>query len=125
MPKHYISLALVLCAAILVRILCTSGWLLPRRSSEPLAMRPKDAESTLATGGKILLSCADLYEIELIPGVSDTLGLEILAKRAAIIQRAADLPPAERHRALELVHGIGPKISRKLAPYLDLCARCE
>jgi hypothetical protein len=76
-----------------------------------------DAESVLAHGDKLQLSCLDLADLELLPGISDTIGRAVISHRPQI---------AAAHRitgdssALEEVPGIGEKRARELYRYLEV-----
>lgn len=80
----------------------------------------EDAESRLATSQKFTLAQADIYDLELIPRISDKLALRIMNQKEQILEQAAILPLNLRYKALELVYGIGPKTALTLNNYLDL-----
>ena len=75
-----------------------------------------NAEACLAAGCKIPLSFAGMYELELVPGISDTLALNILRARGAILKI--------RHKsgcaAFTEAQGIGEKTARTLCDYILL-----
>jgi hypothetical protein len=77
-----------------------------------------DAESQLARGEPLPLETVTLLDLELIPGVSFTLATKILAAKGEIQTRAQLVAPPHRFRALEAVHGIGPKTALRLSRYL-------
>ena len=79
----------------------------------------QDSESRLSQGRGIILSEARQEDLELIPGVSGKISEEFLRRRESILGHAIRLPYRDRHRALESIRGVGKKMSRKLAPYLD------
>lgn len=79
-----------------------------------------DSESLLASGVLLPLQAADLYSLELLPGISDRMAHEILAVRDAILRQARGLPCETRYRALELAHGIGEKRALSLSHHLQL-----
>jgi hypothetical protein len=81
-----------------------------------------DPEGRLAMGFKLPLSCADVWSLELLKGVSDTLAFEMVAKRYEIMRAALTESPAE---ALGKARGIGDTTAAKLLRYLDLTERCE
>lgn len=89
----------------------------------PLEEASPNAESRLAAGEKIPFSAAGVYELELIPGISDSLAFRLLEKKAAVLELAAQLPSGERSRALLIIHGVGDKTARHLIDYLSLEAR--
>ena len=73
-------------------------------------------------GFKLSLECADMWSLELLKGVSDTLALELLAKRYEIMRAARS---ASQVDAIKKAHGIGDKTAEKLLEYLDLKERCD
>ena len=76
------------------------------------------AEQRFAEGQKVSLSSVDLYDLELIPGVSDRLGQNILEDREKIIQKAK-LPNLKKDFSpFEMAHGVGPKKAKMLSNYL-------
>jgi len=79
-----------------------------------------NAETKLALGLKIPFSRAGVYELELIPGISDRLAFEMVSKRQVIISLARKFPPAQKYRALTVVPGIGVKTAGKIGEFLDL-----
>ena len=90
------------------------SWFLPPSYDDP--------EGRLAMGHKLPLQCADVWSLELLKGISDTLACEIVAKRFEIARSVR----SEGHlNALQHAHGIGEKTASKLLPYLDLTERCE
>lgn len=83
------------------------------------SLEKKDPESILVFGKRLSLGIVDMYSLELIPGVSDTLAQGILKNRSAILRRARNLPLSAQCEALMIAKGIGPKMARKLAFYLN------
>ncbi len=73
-------------------------------------------------GHKLPLACADMWALELLKGVSDTLALELIDKRYEIIRASFNTSPVE---AIKKAHGIGDKTATKLLEYLDLQERCH
>lgn len=73
-------------------------------------------EGVLARGELINLYYLTLYELELIPGVSDTLGEELLRSKDEIQRRCKG---RNWYAAYEEAKGIGPKSADKLSWYLD------
>ena len=80
----------------------------------------EDPEVLLTFNRRIPFSLAGMYELELIPRISDTLADKIERKRHEIVIEAAKLPSSEAWKAFERVKGIGPETARKLGRYLDL-----
>jgi hypothetical protein len=81
----------------------------------------EDPEGRLAMGLKLSLACADMWSLELLKGVSDTLALELIEKRYEIMRTAFTGSQVE---AIKKAHGIGDKTAEKLLEYLDLRERC-
>jgi Holliday junction resolvasome RuvABC DNA-binding subunit len=73
-------------------------------------------------GYNLAFQCADVWSLELIKGVSDTIAFELLDKRPAIIRAAQKVTPIE---AIQKARGIGEKTGERLLTYLDLTERCE
>ena len=120
--SHYsaqraLSLTLIgtlLCYQLLFSYVAIEG---PRHlSAKTIA---NDPESLLAQGKKLPLATADIYALELIPGISDTLAHKIIATRLAVHSVSSFLRPSTKHRAFEVIHGVGPKTAKKLSHYLD------
>ena len=76
-----------------------------------------NAEGQIAVGEKIFLSKAGIYELELIPGISDGLAFRIYEKKKTILKAAGQMGQV---KALSIIHGIGPKTSGKILRYLKL-----
>ena len=80
----------------------------------------QDPESLLALQQRIPFSQTGIYELELIPRISDKLAFNIDDKHERIMQRATALPTRKRDTAFEIVHGVGPKTAAKIAQYIDV-----
>lgn len=89
-------------------------WLQPRIDA--------DAETLLAFGAQIPLACADMSDLELIPGVSDNLARELLDKRDRIIAHAR---AHSTHDALQLARGVGAHKAEVLSSLLSLQDACH
>ena len=84
------------------------------------ALKPVSyAEQQFALGRKIPLSSADLYDLELIPGVADNLASNIIEKRSQIILEDQLKTKNSRKLSFEMIHGVGNKTAEKLARYLS------
>lgn len=97
----------------------------PRPSFDPSWLIPpshEDPEGRLAMGYGLAFQCADVWSLELLKGVSDTIAFELLNKRLAIVRAAHKVTPIE---AIQMARGIGKKTGEKLLTYLDLTERCE
>lgn len=84
-----------------------------------LAPHTIDAESALSCSIRLSLETADLYDLELIGGISDTRAEKILHSRAVIRSLAGWLRSEHRHRAFEVVYGIGARTATLLAQQID------
>ncbi len=78
------------------------------------------AEQQFALGRRIDLSSADLFDLELIPGVSDVLANNIINKREQILAIEKDKIKKMNISPFELVHGVGKQTAKKLTKYLRL-----
>ena len=122
MTQRTFALTILLILASLSRLL--SGFApLPfsgreQRASEPLI----DAESLLASGQPLPLTCADRSSLELIPSISDKTASELLERRRDILRASRERSLEE---SLQLARGIGEKTAPRLARYLTLTGPCE
>jgi len=73
-------------------------------------------------GLKLPLACANVWSVELIKGVSDTLALELIDKRFEIMRAAFN---GSQIDAIQRARGVGAKTAQQLLRYLDLTGRCE
>jgi hypothetical protein len=123
MSWRYTGLSILL---ILVTVLVRLPSLMPPPSDIPQAwLDPpshEDPEGRLAMGLKLPLECADMWSLELLKGISDTLALELLDRRYEIMSAAFTGSQIE---ALKKAHGVGDKTGEKLLRYLELRERCE
>jgi len=118
MNARYIAMwAIILLLLVIRSSLPNRPWKPPAPSTCQLF---EDAESTLACGQRLYLSQVDLYDLELIPGLSDALGNRILAKRDDINRKARLLPELKSYQAFEIVKGIGPKKAAAFSEHIDL-----
>jgi hypothetical protein len=123
MSWRYSGLSIILIlAALAARIpsIIISSDAIPSSWFEPPTY--DDPEGRLAMGHKLPLACADMWALELLKGVSDTLALELIDKRYEIIRASFNTSPVE---AIKKAHGIGDKTATKLLEYLDLQERCH
>jgi hypothetical protein len=88
-------------------------WLFPPRDS--------DAETLLAFGAQIPLACADVSQLELLPGVSESVAAEILGAYEEIRTVAAESGP---EAAFTRVYGIGPAKAAGLARDVAVSGEC-
>jgi hypothetical protein len=79
-----------------------------------------DPESILSVGRRLNLEHLDMYSLELIPNVSDTLARNILERHREIIEMARTLRPGQKHRAFEIAPGVGLKTAKELGRSIDM-----
>ena len=79
-----------------------------------------DPESLLARAEKLPLICLNLAELELIPGMSDTLASSLLSARSKVLSAYRQ---THNYSALTLVEGVAEKRAQTLSAYLDLNAQ--
>ncbi len=89
------------------------------RSAEALRFN-LDPETQLTMQQRIPFSQTGVYELELIPRISDTLAFAIVDRHEQIVRRASMLSPLKQGSAFEIVHGVGPKTAAKIADYVDI-----
>jgi len=77
-----------------------------------------DPETCYATGAKLPFSKVALYDLQLIPTISDARSGLLLEYRDDILHIAAKEPAEESHKAFTSVHGIGEKTAATLGEYL-------
>lgn len=114
-------------AALLISLLAACLYLPERLSSPPELTLPElapvavsPAEARLALGLKIPLKHADIYDLELIPGISDVLAQRLVKAKLQILIRSAYSQGASVEKALEVVHGIGEKKAATFGEQLEL-----
>lgn len=94
-------------------------WISGSISEKPKMPEPISyVEQQFALGNSVPLSIVDLYDLELIPGVSDKLGNNILSKRQEIITDALLNGLNNQSDPFELVHGVGKKSASKLRRFI-------
>ncbi|MBN8548048.1 MAG: hypothetical protein J0M12_01905 [Deltaproteobacteria bacterium] len=117
MSRYYLSALLLLCCFSVIK---DSLGLFIRWDLRHIEVNDFSAEGRLALGGTLSLWSLDMYELELLPRISDTLAKRILVQRAEIHARASTLGKHEKYLALEVVKGLGPKSVKRLSGLLDL-----
>ncbi len=80
----------------------------------------QDPESRLAAGDRLTLEGIGIWELELLPDISDTLARRILQLRPDIIAEASTLLEVDRGHALEQIRGVGGKKAEELAKHLGI-----
>jgi DNA uptake protein ComE-like DNA-binding protein len=122
MTQRTFGLTLLLIIAVITTALPWLDSSLFNQRDETILPKPTDPESLLASGHPLPLSCADLSSLELLPGISDKTGTELLEKRDSIIR-------AERFTSLEesfqLARGVGSKTAARLVRYLSANGDCD
>lgn len=91
----------------------------------PSSLLPCREEHCLVLGRAQSLNDADMYALELIPSISDTMAKRLLENKEYLLQVAANLEPQIQHRALERIKGIGPKRAAQMKPYLQFEKECS
>ena len=126
MRAQYRSLALFTFLGLLVWHTLLGPEMPLALTSSELDRLATNSEALFAVGRKVPLQCADMYDLELIPGISDKFSSRIEQHKREIMAAALRLPVAQRHTALEIVHGIGPKSALAFSRWIDLSpmARC-
>lgn len=121
MRKFYFSLLLVICAVSCLQFAAQSIC----RTAIPAHLSfATDSESRLALGGRLNLWQSGVYDLELIPRISDKLARRMLLGKAEMKARASEELSREKYLALQAVNGIGPKTAERLSHYLDLRSGC-
>lgn len=80
---------------------------------------PQNGEALLAKGEKLDLCSTDLYELQLITGISYELAERLLEKKQEIAQYEETLPQAKKYEALKIVHGIGTVKAKTFSKYIS------
>ena len=78
------------------------------------------AEQQFALGRKVKFSSVDLYDLELIPGISDKLGNSILEARPKVLAWSPSTKAEKKLNPFELIKGVGKGTAAKLEKYLIL-----
>lgn len=118
MRHHTFALAILLTLFALVR--ATEALFMTRTTvtTDSSAQRPPtDPESLLARAEKLPFPCLNLAELELIPGISDTLGSAMLRGRSKVV---GEYQRTHNYSALTLIEGVGDKRAQTLSSFLDL-----
>ncbi len=86
------------------------------------AFRADDPESALAFGGRLPVGCADLWSLQLISGISESIGADLIARKGEILAASKNGSASE---ALQLARGIGKTQGVRLQSYLSFHSECE
>jgi hypothetical protein len=86
------------------------------------AFMARDSESALAFGGRLSVSCADLWSLQLISGISEAIGADLIARKGEILAASKNGSASE---ALQLARGIGKTQGARLQSYLSFHSECE
>ena len=84
---------------------------------------PQDAESVFARGDRLPIQCADISELEMIRGISDTTATNILLARDEMIKRFAQ--GGSELAALGIARGVGPATAKTLVGFLRFDGACD
>ena len=114
-------------AAAMICLLAACLHLLPRRYATSNITLPAVApaaitqsETRLALGLKIPLRQASVYDLELIPGISDVLANRLVKATWQIMVQSLYSQGAPPEAALALVHGIGEKKAATFGRHIEL-----
>ena len=120
MQIRFISLSMIMAAVFVFRagFAGISGTAMQSGIEE--LFTDTDAESLLACGQPVSYTRADMYQLELIPGISDTLAERLLSNRPEVQQEICSSAARPHSQALERIHGIGPVTATRLGRYLQL-----
>lgn len=119
MNKRYEALCLLLIVFLFLILMYQQAELIGLKklpSASPLLL--SDPESLIALNKRIPLQNADIYALELIPGISDTLAFRIIQQREEII-KAAGTYSEKPYLAFTCVKGIGPKSAKVMDRYIS------
>ena len=119
MRIEYANLSLIL---VLVAMLWHFKGQLPVGTDSDIVSEPpvENSETAFALGRRVKLSEVDLYDLELIPRLSEVVAIRILEQRNEIIDHARNLPTDQKYLALTKVRGVGAVTAMKLNNYLVL-----
>ncbi len=121
MNRHYLSLCVVILIFLVLRYLVAGHISFPNPPlSRPSVFQPQDSESLLARGKRLWLITADLYSLELLSGISDSLAHEIIKSKRDVSAHAVWKVKKAPDNPLEYVHGIGEKRAKKFSRYLSV-----
>lgn len=118
MRRAYFHLSLCLCLIALIKFTCFLAYapIVP----DYLILHPDGtSEGSLAFGEKLKFKSLGIYELELLPSISDTLAGELVKEKSRILAKSKKLSLASQFQAFEVAKGIGPKKAKQLALYLD------
>lgn len=112
------------CALTLLLLALYLSYLLPNIGFEDNVLHSLpyrcDGETKLAFGEPLYLLNTNIYELNLIKGISDRLSEAILKKKDLLLDKAKELNIGVKYKALTEVRGIGERNSKKFAVYIDL-----
>jgi len=120
MTKKYLSLLGLIWMLLSAGLLFSQGDGAPMPLAQDSLSKHDPIESMLAFELPVPFMMLDLYQIELLPGVSEKFGKILLNGREQIIETAADLPPERKYKAFKIAKGIGEKTAKKLEKLLTL-----
>jgi len=79
----------------------------------------QNAETQYALGLRIKLQEAELSDIEMIPGMNLEMAIEMLDKKAILIEKAAKLSNEKKYKSFEIVKGVAEKKAKLLANFIS------
>ena len=117
MRQRYLSLSILIISSCLIKSLLS----VTTSTYESVNLSgPFNSEALLAMKIKIPIRTASIADLILIKKLSDNLAQRIISLRIEILDKATKLPLGNKHRALEMVKGIGKKNAVYFNRYLDL-----
>ncbi len=120
MRTAYLSLGLIACLLSLVPLLAPKAAINPQITSQLQELATEaNSETKLALGLRLALSQVDIYELELVSGIGDSVAQGIVREKNIIAHEARGLATSNQARAFERVKGVGPKLSSALVLLVD------
>lgn len=114
MRLYAISLSFVLLAVLSLKAAAVTLLSSGVSSEKPIhSIIQSDPESSFAAARRISVKSAGMYELEMVPGISDALALEILKVRSAILKQGA----SQGCNAFTLARGVGSISAKRLCRY--------
>lgn len=122
MSKRLLALGVFISCLALARAIGSCSFLALRSRADSTTLRglALNAEARIARAIPLAFEDATLYELTLIPSMSDTLAQRLLDRKAQILATSQTLPAQTRWKAFEAAHGIGPARARYIAEYVSL-----
>lgn len=121
LKQKYASLSIFLIlVATTKKVFFTPALIPPSAATIQALQQSNDPESFLAMGKKMPFSKLGIYELELIPGISERLAIRIIDHRREILEKARTLTEENLSSAFIGIYGVGRKTADKLNTKIDL-----